>query len=78
MSVILERPWKQSNNIATLQNILGTFALVLPSEAKYKLLKELSPISSETNKYLSFDLRIILSSDWLVPEVTLIIKEYLP
>lgn len=52
MSVILERPWKQSNNIATLQNILGTFALVLPSEAKYKLLKELSPISSETNIYL--------------------------
>lgn len=78
MSVILERPWKQSNNIATLPNILGTFALVLPSEAKYKLLKELSPISSETNKYLSFDLRIILSSDWLVPEVTPIIKEYLP
>lgn len=50
MSAILEKPGKQSNNIANFQNSLGTSALVLPSEAKYKLLKEVSPISSETNK----------------------------
>lgn len=50
MSATLRGPWKQSNNVAKFQNILGTLALVLPSEANYKLFKEICPISSEPNK----------------------------